>query len=60
MKVYCLFLFLVIREIRGGKGEEGRAPSPNLRLTEFKQGKECFLEWIQSCLKVDFARFGWK
>ena len=21
--------------------------------------KECFLEWIQSCLKVDFSRFGW-
>lgn len=57
MKVYCLFLFLVIREMRGRKGG---VPSPNLRLTEFKQGKECLLEWIQSCLKMHSARFGWK
>lgn len=36
MKVYCLFLFLVIREMRGRKGGEGGVPSPNLRFTEFK------------------------
>lgn len=60
MKVYCLFLFLVIREMRGRKGGEGGVPSPNLRFTEFKQGKECLLEWIQSCLKMHSARFGWK